>query len=86
LSIIRLVGFSLNLTLGGGIYANAVFADDFGISGGLRVPIGANIMLAKKVFEVFFHVAPSFGVNFLPSLDLSDPFFPLALGVRFWFR
>ena len=76
---------SFNLTLGVGFYFNVVFTDN-PINLGLRIPIGMNVLLAKNVFEVFFHVAPSFGVGFIPSLDLTDPFFPLALGARLWFR
>ena len=77
---------SLNFTLGLGLFANILFACDPGFNGGLRIPVGFNIMLGQRVFEIFTHVAPSFGVRFLPSLGLSNPFFPIAVGVRLWFR
>ena len=77
---------SLNFTLGVGLFANMLFGDDFGFNGGLRIPVGLNVLLGKRVFEIFIHVAPSFGLHFLPSMGLSDPFFPIALGARLWFR
>jgi hypothetical protein len=48
--------------------------------------VGFNLMLGREVFEVFTHVAPSFGVDLLPSMGLGRPFFPIALGARFWIR
>lgn len=77
---------SLNFTLGIGVYSNITFSKHPDITGGLRIPLGFNLMLAKDVFEIYTHIAPSFGVTFLPGLGLSNPFFPIALGVRFWFR
>jgi len=77
---------SLNFTLGIGVFANMVFTTDPGFNAGLRLPVGLSLMLGKDVFEIFTHVAPSFGANFLPSLGLGRPFFPIALGARFWFR
>lgn len=77
---------SVNLTLGVGLYANLMFSDDREFNGGLRIPVGVNLLLGKNIFEVFTHVAPSFGVHFLPGLGLSKPFFPIALGARLWFR
>ena len=75
---------SLNFTLGVGLFTNVVFYDDTEFNLGLRIPVGVNVMLARN-FEVFFHVAPSFGGDLLPSLELRDPFYPLALGARLWF-
>ena len=77
---------SLNLTLGVGLFANIEFADDRGFNGGLRIPVGLNILMGRRTFEIFTHVAPSFGVHLLPSMGLSNPFFPIALGARLWFR
>jgi hypothetical protein len=77
---------TFNFTLGVGLFANATFTEKFGFNGGLRVPIGFNFMLGNNIFEIFTHVAPSFGVNLLPALGLSKPFFPIALGARIWFR
>ena len=77
---------SLNFTLGVGLFANIIFTDDPGFDGGLRIPVGLNVLLARDIFEVYTHIAPSFGVHFLPSLGLSKPFFPIALGARVWFR
>ena len=77
---------SFNFTFGVGLFANVLFANDPGFSGGLRLPVGFNLLLGRDVLEIFTHVAPSFGVNFLPSLGFSRPFFPIALGARIWFR
>jgi hypothetical protein len=78
---------SLNFTFGGGLYGNLILREeDVDIDGGLRLPLGFSLMLGRNAFEIYTHLAPSFGVRFLPSLDLSRPFFPIALGARFWFR
>jgi len=77
---------SFNFTLGVGIFGNVVFTEDPGINAGLRVPIGFSLFLVQNVFEIYTHVAPSWGVDFLPSLSLSKPFFPMALGLKIWFR
>ena len=82
---VPLIG-GFHFTLGGGIFANTVFAKDFGIEAGLRVPIGFNLLLGNKVFEIYTHVAPSWGVYFLPSLEFGEIFFPIAVGIRLWFR
>jgi len=86
LPIIRGNAATFNFTLGVGLYLNVLFRDNFGINSGLRIPVGFNLLLGKDVFEIFFHVAPSFGIDLLPSLGLSKPFFPSALGARIWFR
>ena len=86
LPLANFVAGSFNLTLGVGLFTNVIFTDNPGVNLGLRIPIGMNVLLAKNVIEVFFHVAPSFGVDFVPSLELTDPFFPLAVGARIWFR
>ena len=77
---------TFNFTLGVGLYANMVFqsGSDNGFNGGVRVPIGFNVMLLQNVLEVYTHVAPSFGVDFIPSIGFAKPFFPIALGVRLW--
>ena len=77
---------SFNFTLGIGLFANVVLTNDPGVDGGLRIPFGLNILLVRDIFEIFAHIAPSFGVHFLPSLGLSRPFFPIAIGARFWIR
>jgi len=77
---------TFNFNLGAGLFLNAILSDNFGINCGLRIPVGFNLLLGKDVFEIFTHVAPSFGVDFLPSLGFSSPFFPIALGARIWFR
>jgi len=77
---------SFNFTLGGGFFANMAFASDTGMNVGLRVPVGFSLLLGRRAFEIYTHVAPSFGANFLPNLGLSSPFFPVALGIQLWFR
>jgi len=82
----NVLGGSFNFTLGAGLYTNLVFGDDLGMDLGLRVPIGFNLLLANNIFEIFTHMAPSFGLRFLPNLDVASPFFPLAIGARVWLR
>jgi len=83
----------MNLTIGIGIYTNLMFINDSNnkfdtliITGGLRAPVGVNLFFTKNL-EIFTYVAPSFGVDFTPSFDLSPkPFFPVAIGARLWFK
>ena len=77
---------SFNFTFGVGLYTNLILADERTITGGLRIPVGFNLLLGPRTFEIFTHVAPSFGVDLFPSLALSNPFFPIALGARLWIR
>ena len=77
---------TFNFTLGVGLFANLILADDPGFDGGLRFPVGFNILLGRRTFEIYTHVAPSFGLHLLPNMGLSDPFFPIAVGARLWFR
>ncbi|MCL2473009.1 MAG: hypothetical protein FWF26_04955 [Treponema sp.] len=86
LPIVKFDAGTFNFTLGAGLFANAVFKSDPDFKAGLRIPAGFNLLLGKRAFEIFTHVAPSFGVRVLPSLGLSNPFFPVALGVQLWFR
>ncbi len=82
-------GSSFNFTLGAGLYGNLFVPKDkhdteFNL--GLRFPVGVNLLLINKVFEIYFHVAPSFGLDFVPKIDLDKPFFPMAVGAKFWIR
>ena len=82
---------SFNFTLGVGIFSNTHFPEDrathdISVTGGLRVPVGFNLLLAENFFEIYVHVAPSFGVLFTPELELEKPFYAYALGARIWFR
>ena len=86
LPIVTFGAGSFNFNLGAGLYANVTVVKDWDFKGGIRVPVGFNLLLGKNIFELFVHVAPSFGVRFLPSFGLRDPFFPIALGARLWFR
>ncbi len=77
---------SLNWFIGVGFFADFAFPDDeFVFQGGVRVPVGLN-MFVGKVFEPFLMVAPSFGVQLVPQLDMADIFFPISAGFRFWFK
>jgi len=80
---------SLNFTLGIGIYANIViteYRNDRDVTGGLRLPVGFSLLLFRDIFEIYTHIAPSFGVVFVPSLGFTKPFFPIAVGARIWIR
>ncbi len=78
---------SLNWFLGIGAFANFSFPEDeFVFVGGMRIPIGLNMFIAKGVFEPFVQVAPSFGVQIVPQLATEDLFFPISIGFRVWFK
>jgi hypothetical protein len=75
---------TLFASLGAGIYANMMITkNDLGVIGGVRIPVGIHVTLGRRL-ELFGQVAPSFGVEFKPEFGLSSPFFPMALGARFW--
>jgi hypothetical protein len=77
---------SLNLFLGGGLYANMLIgSNSFDFKGGVRFPLGMNIKLAKDVFEIYVQGAPSIGLQFYPSLGVDKFFVPFAVGARIWF-
>jgi len=76
---------SFKFNLGAGLYVNTLLGDEFNINCGLRIPVGFSLFLGKEVFEIFTHIAPSFGVDFLPSFSLTKPFYPMAVGARIWF-
>jgi len=86
LPLIKGAAANFNFTLGVGLYVNTFWGDVIAINGGLRVPVGFSLLLVKDIFEIFTHVAPSFGVNLKPSFGLGRPFYPIALGARVWFR
>jgi len=82
--------WSLNLTVGVGAFLDFVFEDnlfnfnkDVDFSGGVRVPVGVNFLFAQN-FELFVHIAPSWGLVFVPEFGAGFPFFPVALGGRIW--
>ncbi len=78
---------SLNWFIGLGFFANFAFPDDeFVFTGGVRVPVGLNMFVLKRQFEPFLMIAPSFGVQVVPELDMADVFFPISVGFRFWFK
>jgi hypothetical protein len=78
------VSFRFNLGLG--FFVNATLSEKLTINSGLRLPVGFSLLLGSEVFEIFTHVAPSCGVDLLPSFSLARPFYPIALGARIWFR
>jgi len=78
--------WSLNFTLGLGLFSNLIINDEkIIIAGGLRIPVGVNFFLAQN-FEIFTHIAPSFGVEVNPSLEFSSVGYPIAVGARLWFN
>ncbi len=78
---------SLNWFIGVGFFADFIFPeDDFILNGGVRIPVGLNMYTFRGQFEPFLMVAPSFGVQLVPSLDTTDIFFPISIGFRFWFK
>jgi hypothetical protein len=80
---------SFNFFLGAGLYGNLLLVQDGDSSfrGGVRLPIGFNLTLNRRIFEFYVQMAPSIGLRFYPDFGGSDTFaFPFALGFRFWFR
>jgi hypothetical protein len=43
------------------------------------------MFMADGFFELFVQIAPSFGIQVVPSLATEDAFFPIAGGFRMWF-
>jgi len=80
----NLGGASINWFLGVGFFTNAVFTDPFGFNAGLRIPLGLNMFIAKKI-EPFIEVAPSLGVSLIPNIAITNFQFPISLGLRIWF-
>ena len=78
---------AFNFNVGAGLFVNATFGgDDFVFNGGLRLPLGINFLMLKNVFEIYTHVAPSLGFLFVPKFGLANPFYPVAIGAKFWVR
>jgi len=80
------IALIFRFNLGVGLYVNAILRNEILFNGGVRVPVGFSLLLGRDMFEIFTHVAPSFGVDFVPSLGIGEPFYPIALGARVWFR
>ena len=77
---------SLYFNLGLGLFANISLVDkDFGYFGGVRIPVGFSFYLVKLI-EIYINVAPSFEVNLIPAMEFGDRFYPIAIGVRLWFK
>lgn len=85
-TITKIGSAPLNWFIGVGFFGNFIFADEFAMNCGLRVPVGLNMFIAKGVFEPFIQIAPSFGVQFVPSLGATDLFWPISAGFRIWFK
>jgi len=85
--------WSFNFTAGIGPFFNFWFEEFLNfnddksrsVSGGIRVPVGVNFLFAQY-FEAFVHVAPSWGFTFTEGVKPGAPFFPVALGGRFWLK
>lgn len=76
----------LNWFFGVGFFVNTVFADEFILNGGIRFPLGLNMFILDGFLEPFVQVAPSIGLQVVPSLDVERFFFPIAAGFRLWFK
>jgi hypothetical protein len=78
---------SLNFFLGGGGYGNLLLTDSgSSLAGGVRLPLGLQLSLNRRVLEFYIQLAPSLGVRFYPDFGGDNFFCPFALGFRFWFR
>ncbi|MCL2175750.1 MAG: hypothetical protein FWB73_06875 [Treponema sp.] len=76
--------FNINIGIGG--YANFWFGPNypFTVTGGLRLPVGFNVLLGSGLFEIFAHCAPSVGLNFTPAFGTGEWAFPVEIGARVW--
>jgi len=79
---------TLNWFFGVGFFANMTLYQDADsqFAGGIRLPLGLNMFIAKGVFEPFIQIAPSFGVHFVPALGGEGLFWPMSAGFRIWFK
>lgn len=84
--LINIGSAPLNWFFGIGFFVNTVFADEFVLTGGMRLPLGLNMFLIDGFMEPFLQVAPSFGLQFVPSLGVDNLFFPISAGFRLWFK
>ncbi|HNW58397.1 MAG TPA: DUF3996 domain-containing protein [bacterium] len=75
----------INWFAGVGAFLSTRFTgDDKGVKGGVRIPLGVNMLIDKKI-EPFFQVAPSIGLKFSPSINATHVYFPITVGFRIWF-
>lgn len=74
--------FKWYIGLGG--YGTIRIGDPLALSVGLRVPVGINAFFFENFLEPYIQVAPSIGINILPSFNFPSFFVPINLGVRFW--
>jgi len=58
--------------------------DEKGMKGGVRIPVGVNMLIDKKI-EPFFQVVPSIGLHFSPNIGATHLYFPMSIGFRIWF-
>lgn len=83
-ALVKFNSGSFRFHLGAGLYTNIIFADDTDWTGGIRFPVGFNLLVLKDFLEVYINVAPSVGIQFYPSFAMDKFFFPIALGARIW--
>ncbi len=76
----------LNWFFGVGFFVNTIFADEFALTGGIRFPLGLNMFVLDGFLEPFVQIAPSMGLQFIPSLGIDRLFFPISAGFRLWFK
>lgn len=81
-----------SMTLGFGFFWWAVLFEDakgnsdIEYDGGIRIPLGARVLLIQNTLELFAHIAPSWEVTFTPNMHFEKPFCSFALGARVWIR
>jgi hypothetical protein len=75
---------SVNWFFGVGLFSSMIFTDDFGFISGVRIPLGINMMIDKKI-EPFIQAAPSFGIGVIPTIKTEGFYVPLSAGFRIWF-
>jgi hypothetical protein len=81
-------GFNLGWYLGAGGYFSFLNAYVSGFSLGLRIPAGLDLTLLDNKLDIFFEIAPSFGIGFYPKgaeVAFFDGGMAFTLGGRIWF-
>jgi hypothetical protein len=73
----------LKFYLGGGLFVWINGGDEFGLGGGIRVPIGLDLDFDRV--DIFAEFVPHIGLNLLPGIGFNTNWFNFAIGARFWF-
>ncbi|OPZ66932.1 MAG: hypothetical protein BWY83_02746 [bacterium ADurb.Bin478] len=74
----------INWYAGVGLFLSMFFGDDFELHDGIRVPLGVNMFIDKKI-ELYAQVVPAFGISMIPTIKTNGFYVPISGGFRVWF-